>query len=139
MGIHTEYICPHLDPWNLCDLFMQKIETSSLFFAFFLSSSFLSLLKKNKVKLGEGFQARVQEFVRGGEAQNLKAFFFFAFQFFFWGGGPAQKIDEKMIFSSKKVAKLLKICSDDLFFCFSISRGGARPLGPPPPGHAPGV
>ena len=23
------------------------------------------------------------------------------------------------------------------FFCFSIFRGGARPLGPPPPGHAP--
>ena len=47
-------------------------------------------------------QARVQEFVRGG-AQNLKAFFF-AFQFF-RGWGPAQKIAEKMIFSTKKVAK----------------------------------
>ena len=44
---------------------------------------------------------------RGGGAQNLKAFFFFfffAFQFF-RGGGPAQKIAEKMIFSIKKVAK----------------------------------
>ena len=52
-------------------------------------------------------QARVQEFVRGGGAQNLKAFFlffFFACQFF-RGGGPTQKIDEKIIFSSKKVAK----------------------------------
>ena len=48
-------------------------------------------------------QARVQEFVRGGGGQDLKAFFF-AFQFF-RGGGAAQKIDEKMIFSTKKVAK----------------------------------
>ena len=48
-------------------------------------------------------QARVQEFARGG-AQNLKAFFFFAFQFF-RGGAPAQTLDEKMIFSTKKVAK----------------------------------
>ena len=47
-------------------------------------------------------QARVQEFVRGG-AQNLKAFFF-AFQFF-RGGGPARNIGEKMIFSTKNVAK----------------------------------
>ena len=47
-------------------------------------------------------QARVQEFVRGGP--NLKAFFFFAFQFF-RGGGPAQKIAEKMILSTEKVAK----------------------------------
>ena len=39
-------------------------------------------------------------------AQNLKAFFFFfffAFQFF--RGGPAQKIAEKIIFSTKKVGK----------------------------------
>ena len=52
-------------------------------------------------------QARVQEFARGG-AQNLKAFFFFFFFFafqFFRGGGPAQKLAEKMIFSTKKVAK----------------------------------
>ena len=34
----------------------------------------------------------------------LKAFFFCAFQFF-RGGGPAQKIAEKVIFSTKKVAK----------------------------------
>ena len=48
-------------------------------------------------------QARVQEFVRGGGgAQNLKVFFFcFAFQYF-RGGGPAQKIDEKIIFWTKK-------------------------------------
>ena len=38
---------------------------------------------------------------RGGP----KSFFFFAFQFF-RGGGPAQKLAEKMIFSTKKVAKL---------------------------------
>ena len=48
-------------------------------------------------------QARVQEFVRGGGAQNLKVFF--CFSIFFWGGGAAQKIAEKMIFSTKKVAK----------------------------------
>ena len=40
---------------------------------------------------------------RGGGGQNLKAFFFFAFQFF--RGGPAQKLAEKMTFSTKKVAK----------------------------------
>ena len=54
------------------------------------------------------YQARVQEFVRGG-AQNLKGFFFFFFCFFcfsiFQRGGPAQKIAEKMIFLTKKVAK----------------------------------
>ena len=43
-------------------------------------------------------QARVQEFVRGGGN------FFFAFQFF-RGGGPAQNIADKMILSTKKVAK----------------------------------
>ena len=48
-------------------------------------------------------QARVQEFVRGG-AQNLKAFFFFCFSIF-QGGGPAQKLAEKMTFSTEKVAK----------------------------------
>ena len=46
-------------------------------------------------------QARVQEFVWGGGGQNLKAFFFFAFQFF--REGPAQKIAEKMIFSTSKI------------------------------------
>ena len=41
------------------------------------------------------------EFVRGGGAQNLKAFFF-CFSIF-QGGGPAQKIAEKIIvFSTKK-------------------------------------
>ena len=40
-------------------------------------------------------------------AQNLKAFFFFFFFFAFqlFREGPAQKIAEKMIFSTKKVAK----------------------------------
>ena len=50
------------------------------------------------------YQARVQEFARGG-AQSLKAFFFsFGFQFF-RGGGPAQKLAEKMTIATKKVAK----------------------------------
>ena len=40
---------------------------------------------------------------KGGGAQNLKAFFFLLFNFS--GGGPAQKIAEKIIFSTKKVAK----------------------------------
>ena len=47
-------------------------------------------------------QGRVQEFVRGGRTENLKAFFF-AFQYF--KGGPAPKIADKMIFPTKKVAK----------------------------------
>ena len=55
-------------------------------------------------------QARVQEFVRGGGpkggGQKLKAFFFVFFCFsILQGGGPAQKIAEKKIFSTKKVAK----------------------------------
>ena len=40
---------------------------------------------------------------RGGGAQNLKTFFFLSN--FSGGGGPAQKIAEKLIFSTKKVAK----------------------------------
>ena len=73
-------------------------------------------------------QARVQEFVRGGGPKS-ESLFFLLFNFS-GGGGAAQKIDEIMIFSTKKVAKYF-------FFCFSISRGGggAGPLGPP--GHAP--
>ena len=55
------------------------------------------------VFLSCSYQARVQEFVRGG-AQNLKAFFFLFFSIF-QGGGPAPKIAEKRIFSTKKVAK----------------------------------
>ena len=48
-------------------------------------------------------QARVQEFVR---VQNLKAFSSkIGFSIFEGGGGPAQKIAEKMTFSTKKVAK----------------------------------
>ena len=49
-------------------------------------------------------QARVQEFVWGGGPKSESLFFFFAFQFF-RGGGPAENIAEKMIFSTKKVAK----------------------------------
>ena len=40
----------------------------------------------------------------GPKSENLFFLFFFAFQFF-RGGGAAQKIAEKMIFSTKKVAK----------------------------------
>ena len=39
-----------------------------------------------------------------GDPKSENLFFFFAFQFF-RGGGLAQKIVEKMIFSTKKVAK----------------------------------
>ena len=48
-------------------------------------------------------QARVQEFVRwdGPKSESLFIFCFSIFQ----GGGPAQKIAEKMIFFTKKVAK----------------------------------
>ena len=42
---------------------------------------------------------------KGGGGQNLKAFFFFFFTFQFFRRGPAQKIAEKVIFSTKKVAK----------------------------------
>ena len=56
-------------------------------------------MRYNIISDEDHHQARVQEFVRGG--QNLKAFFFN----FSGGGGAAQKIDEKMIFSTKKVAK----------------------------------
>ena len=49
--------------------------------------SILNSFSKNFEKVI--YQARVQEFVRGG-AQNLKAFFFFLL-FNFSGGGPAQK------------------------------------------------
>ena len=75
--------------------------------------------------------------------ESRKAFFF-VFQFF--RGGPAQKLAEKMTISTKKVAKhrwnslIFALMTFFLFyyffFCFSISRGGGRPLGPPP-GHAP--
>ena len=41
----------------------------------------------------------------GGGAQNLKAFFFFFLLFNLLGGGPAENIAEKMIFSTKKAAK----------------------------------
>ena len=47
-------------------------------------------------------QWRVQEFVRGG-GENLKGFFFLPFNFS--REGPAQKIADKIIFPTKKVAK----------------------------------
>ena len=60
---------------------------------------------------------------------------FFAFQFF-RGGGPAQKIAEKMIFSTKKVTKYRKNSLKFAlmtFFCFSFSRGGIQaPWATPP-------
>ena len=48
-------------------------------------------------------QARVQEFVRGGGGAKSEVFFFCFSIFRRWGA--AQKIAEKMIFSTKKVAK----------------------------------
>ena len=42
--------------------------------------------------------------IRKGGGQYLKAFVFFCFSIF-QGGGPAQKVVEKMTFSTKKVAK----------------------------------
>ena len=80
---------------------------------------------------------------RGGPKSESLFFFFFVFFFFFFcfsifqGGGPAQKLAEKMIFSTKKVAKyrwnsLIFALMTFFFFCFSISRGGPGPLGPPP-------
>ena len=49
----------------------------------------------------------MQEFVRGGgpKSESLFFFFFFFFAFQFFRGGPAQKISEKIIFSTKKVTK----------------------------------
>ena len=50
----------------------------------------------------------VRRVSRIGFSQNLKAFFFFAFQYFRdtqLNGSPAQKMGEKMIFKTKKVAK----------------------------------
>ena len=73
--------------------------------------------------------------IRKRGAQNLKAFFF-AFQFF-RGGGPAQKLAEKMILSTKKVAKYrwnTGVCPGirkrgpkiwkPFFFAFQFFRGG---------------
>ena len=89
-------------------------------------------------------QARVQEFVRRGGGQNLKAFFF-AFQFFRGGGGAAQKIAEKMIFSTKKVTKyrenslkfaLITFFLFLFFFAFQFLGGGTQ-VPWAHPGHAP--
>ena len=49
------------------------------------------------------FQARVQEFGRGGP--KSESFFFFFLLFNFSWGGAAQKIAEKITFSTEKVAK----------------------------------
>ena len=77
---------------------------------------------------------------RGGpKSESLFFFFFFAFQFF-RGGGPAQKLAEKMIFSTKKVAKYrwnsLIFVLMTFFFAFQFLGGGGAWA--PPPGHAPG-
>ena len=93
------------------------------------------MVPKNSIQ----WQARVQEFVRGVRgAQNLKGFFFIYFiSMYSWV--PAQKIDEKMIFSTKKVAKYrwnsLKFALMTFFLAFQFLGGGAGPL--PPLGHAP--
>ena len=64
----------------------------------------------------------------------LLLFLFFNFS---GGGGPAQKIAEKMIFPIKKVAKYrcnsLKFALMTFFFYFFLA---FQFLGPPPPGHA---
>ena len=50
-------------------------------------------------------QARVQESSGPRHPKSESFFFFFCFLIFQGGGGPAQKIAEKTIFSTKKVAK----------------------------------
>ena len=55
---------------------------------------FLCLISRRVSKNSEG----------GGDPKSSPPFFL-AFQFSGGGGGLAQKIDEKMIFSTKKVAK----------------------------------
>ena len=62
------------------------------------------IYKKLRIlKILDMFQAHVQEIVREGGQKSEGLFF--AFQYFKGGGGPAQKIAEKMIFPTKKVAK----------------------------------
>ena len=84
-------------------------------------------------------QWRVQEFVGGGGGRKSEKLFF-AFQYS-RGGAPAQKIADKMIFPTKKVAKYrwnsLKFALMTFFFAFQFlgRGGGAGPLAPP--GHAP--
>ena len=56
--------------------------------------------RPGRIKNPAQTQARVQEFVRGGGGQNLKAFFLLSI---FQGGGG--EIGEKIIFATKKVAK----------------------------------
>ena len=66
------------------------------------------VLRKNSHtrRLIDSSQARVQEFVRGGGPKSESLFFFFFLLFnFSGGGGSAQKIDEEIIFSTKKLAK----------------------------------
>ena len=50
------------------------------------------------------WQPRVQEFVRGGGGPKSESLFFLLFNFS-GGGAPAQKIAEKITFSTEKVAK----------------------------------
>ena len=52
-------------------------------------------------------QWRVQEFLRGGGRKSERLFFYFFY--FSRGGGPAQKIAEKMIFPTEKVANIGEI------------------------------
>ena len=53
-----------------------------------------SVLKREKqikgIRIADSYQARVQEFARGG-AQNLKGFFFFFFCFLIFQGGPSSE------------------------------------------------
>ena len=62
------------------------------------AQSTLSLLKELY------HQWRVQEFV-GGEGRKSKRIFFFFLLFNFSREGPAQKIADKIIFPTKKVAR----------------------------------
>ena len=70
-----------------------------------LEDSYTKRMNAPWTDLGGGgvwFRWRVQEFVRGGA--KSERLFFFCFSIF-QGGGPAQKIGEKMIFPTIKVAK----------------------------------
>ena len=70
--------------------------------------------------------------IRKARGAKYEGPFFLLFNFS--RGGPAQKIAEKMIHSTKKVAKhrwnSLKFAL--MTFFFSIARGRPRPLAPPP-------
>ena len=53
----------------------------------------------------DNYQARLQEFVRGGGGPKSESLFIYFIFFKNFQGGAAQKIAEKMIFSTEKVAK----------------------------------